>query len=412
MEKAKDSRLTGRDGSVREAMGDVDVHGGFGEQEKGLALVTDLGGLSLRQDIEGGGFAAPGGGGGVLSVSSSSGGSRSGGEIRNQGFCADGFGLYASVRMWRDFGPKTLDKAMRAAWTPLGKMEMSIVEENFFLFRFEHRPDINKVLREGPWRFNDHPVAVLEAKAGIEVKREDLVMVPYWIQIYNIPLFNQTEATARYVGSLISDDVIDVDATVRRQTGVLPSFIRVKVAIDTSFRLPRGTSFGKGVNEVKMAFKYERLLSFCYLCGMVDHELADCDCPIPEGFDMNKPPYADWLRGIPPRIPVWQRQGVSGMTPGENPFMTSSQRTRRQGVLAPMLQPSLMSPRAPPSLTAPPGFHPGISEPPPRRNQRSTRQRIEDGTDAAQKKRPADDMEISQNGEDVVKDGLGHQFKA
>lgn len=170
--------------------------------------------------------------------------------------------MYVTVRMWRDFGPKALEKAMKAAWAPLGNVEMTIVEENFFLFRFDHRPDINRVLREGPWRFNDHPIAVMEARPGEVVKREDLIMVPYWIQIYNIPPFNQTEAMARYVGSLISHDVIAVDATVRRQPGVSPSFIRVKVAINTNYRLPRGTSIGKGNDEIKMAFKYERLLSF------------------------------------------------------------------------------------------------------------------------------------------------------
>lgn len=66
---------------------------------------------------------------------------------------------------------------------------MTVVEENLLLFTFDYRPDINKVLRDGLWRLNDHPLAIIEAKPGLKVK-DDLNLVPYWVQIYNVTLLS------------------------------------------------------------------------------------------------------------------------------------------------------------------------------------------------------------------------------
>lgn len=145
----------------------------------------------------------------------------------------------------------------------------------------------------------------------------------------------------------------------------------------------------------------------------MDHEISDCESPIPDGVDVNRPPYEDWLRGIPPRIPVWQRQRVSRDGPAENPFMVSSQGVRRQGVVPPLGLPRLTGNGGSlPSLSGPPGFNPGVSNVPSKRTaSRVSRQRTKDGTLEANqglKKRTADDMEITRDG-DGKTDGLGHQ---
>lgn len=117
---------------------------------------------------------------------------------------AGGLGIYVTVRKWRDFNPRTLEKAMKSAWCPLGSMEMTIVEENFFLFRFDHKQDVSRILREGPWRFNDHPLGIAEAKTRVRITKELLNWVPYWIQVYNIPPMYQSQGTTEHVVSLIT----------------------------------------------------------------------------------------------------------------------------------------------------------------------------------------------------------------
>lgn len=400
------------------------------ELEEGVA------GLTLAGGVEGGGFSLPGVGGGVRgarSVGSGAGGrggggsgfvdsagsSNSGGsEARTtvgggSGYEAVGygFGLYVTVRMWREFSPKTLEKAMKGAWAPLGSMRMSIVVENLFLFQFNHRPDVNKVLREGPWRLHDHPLAIVEARPGMRICREQLVEIPYWIQIFNIPPFYQTEETARGVGSLVSKKVLAVDATVRRHPGVSTSFVRVKVVLNTAERFPRGTSVWFDEEEVPLAFKFERLLKFCYVCGMVDHEMEDCEGPFPEDFDPAKPPFGDWMRGIPPRIPTWQQFGAgsSGGGSSGNPFMAQNSGSRRSfgggggGSFGATASPApriawadrVSSPKFPPGFE-PASFSMGENkeqQPPRRALIRLTKQKVGETGQEQRKKRAADQME-------------------
>lgn len=155
--------------------------------------------------------------------------------------------------------------------------------------------------------------------------------ISYWLQIFNVPPFYQTEETARDVGMLISKKVLAIDATVRRHPGISTPFIRVRVVMNTAERFPRSASVWFGEEEVPLAFKFERLLKFCYICGMVDHEMDDCEGPFLDDLDPAKPPFGDWLRGIPQRIPTWQQFGTGIGKGGSlgNPFMVQQPAPRR-----------------------------------------------------------------------------------
>lgn len=358
-------------------------------------LADRCGSLSLSGDLEAGGFKLSGSSDVVE-------GSRGSSSLNLQG-C---FGIYVTVRRVRDFNPKTLEKTMKNAWSPIGSMEMTIVGENFFLFKFSRRQDFSKVLREGPWRFDDHPLGIAEAKPGVRVTKELLIWVPYWIQVYNIPPLHHSQETTEKVAALISKNFIAVDATVRRQQGVAASFVRVRVPINTAVRLPRGTSVWFGEEETPLAFKFERLLKFCYVCGLVDHEMADCEGPYPENFDPEDPLYGDWLRGIPPRIPTWQQQGTGGSA-GKNPFMVAQQSSRRAPVGPPPAIPRITAWSDPPRIAAPPGFEiPQFSmgwmngQQQKKANGRSVRARTNEVLGQQDKKRPADAMETSPSNEE------------
>ena len=76
--------------------------------------------------------------------------------------------------------------------------------------------------------------------------------------------------------------------------------LRVRVHIDITKRLVRGKKITIEGGESKwVIFKYERLLSFCYRCGLLNHALKECI----EGQENSKPngvnhlQYRAWLRG-------------------------------------------------------------------------------------------------------------------
>lgn len=389
----RDSNLLGKELAEVSRVGDDEITGGEGGGDAGLVggLAARCGSLSLAGDLEAGGFNLPAG-------SNSAGGGKETGSIGPVG----GLGVYVSVRMWRDFNPRTLEKAMKSAWSPLGSMEMTIVAENFFLFRFSRAQDVDKILREGPWRFDDHPLGIAEAKTGVRVTKELLTWVPYWIQVYNIPPMYHSQETTEQVASLISKNYIAVDASIRRQPGVAASYVRVRVPINTTIRLLRGTSVWFGKDEVPLAFKFERLLKFCYICGLVDHEMTDCEGPFPDNFDPEDLPYGDWLRGIPSRVPSWQQHGVSRGGSRGNSFMTAPVQPSRKPLLsAPPAVPRIATWTDPAKNSAPPGFeiprfNMGLSTmPPPKRVNRSNRIRTAEDNGQQERKRSADAMETS-----------------
>lgn len=54
--------------------------------------------------------------------------------------------------------------------------------------------------------------------------------------------------------------------------------MRIKMQIDVSIPLKRKKKIKIGVGEsVVVNFKYEKLLTFCFICGMLDHTESRCD---------------------------------------------------------------------------------------------------------------------------------------
>ena len=72
--------------------------------------------------------------------------------------------------------------------------------------------------------------------------------------------------------------------------------------IDVTRKLIRGrkTKVEDGVDRWVL-FKYERLSNFCYLCGLLEHDLKEC--PKSKGEDRNGVTvdlqYGAWMRGDP-----------------------------------------------------------------------------------------------------------------
>ena len=121
--------------------------------------------------------------------------------------------------------------------------------------------------------------------------------MPFWVQIYNLPLKSRTKEMGWTIGSSLGP-VLDV---VVSKSGVQwGKSLRVRVHIDITKRLVRGKKITIEGGESKwVIFKYERLPNFCYRCGLLNHALKECT----EGQENSKPngvnhlQYRAWLRG-------------------------------------------------------------------------------------------------------------------
>lgn len=147
-------------------------------------------------------------------------------EENNQENVLSGGSLLLTVMYRREINPSHVEGAMRAAWSPMWQMTMTALEGNLFLFRFEHRIDLNKALNEGSWRFNKYFVALKEIQKDTPLEKGILTVIPMWIQIHNVPVLKRTEKTAESFEKLFGA-VLNID--------ISHPFLRVLVA----FRIRR-----------------------------------------------------------------------------------------------------------------------------------------------------------------------------
>lgn len=173
--------------------------------------------------------------------------------------------ILAIVLYRKSINPRLLEQALMAAWDPLRPVTMTIIEDNLFVFRFESRVDYNMVLRQGPWHYNYYMVAMREVLDDTPLRRDSLTSIIFWLQIGNIPPKQRKVSVANmfaeHVGQVLE---LDMPNGVSRYP-----YLRAKVAIDIRDSLPKETELEYKQVVDKVTFRYERLQSFYYWCGLI-----------------------------------------------------------------------------------------------------------------------------------------------
>ncbi|KAK1565320.1 hypothetical protein Q3G72_024056 [Acer saccharum] len=185
---------------------------------------------------------------------------------------------------------------MRKIWITKDNVEIEPVTENIFTFHFQNAEDKQKIIARGPWSFDDALIAMEEPEGKGDIQRMKFNKAEFWIQIHNTPLMCMSADIGRFLGSIVRD--VDID---NRDLGSqVAGFLRVRVAIEIDKplrRFLRINVLGDGV-ETGMLMKYERLLDFCFKCGLLGHGVRDCP---------DKPREATVLKGEELLFGFWLR---------------------------------------------------------------------------------------------------------
>ncbi|XP_058776207.1 uncharacterized protein LOC131650519 [Vicia villosa] len=200
---------------------------------------------------------------------------------------------------------------MISAWKLKNPVETQELNKNLFLFRFATRRDLKNVIRSGPWSF-DRNLLVLARVSGEEQPSSlNMHYGSFWVRVYELPLMLKTEAMAKKLGGILGV-FEEVDQKDAHRNG---RFLRIKVTLDRKLPLKRGTVVRFKEKNSKVFFKYERLPTFCFICGRLGHQLKDCEAVgelSEEGFEELEEQdlsYGVWLRASPlPRIPEEQKK--------------------------------------------------------------------------------------------------------
>ncbi|XP_058783570.1 uncharacterized protein LOC131658275 [Vicia villosa] len=162
---------------------------------------------------------------------------------------------------------------MVGAWRLKNSVETHELSKNLFLFGFSTKRDLESVLRNGPWSF-DRNLLVLNRVSGEEQPSYlHMHFGVFWVRIYDLPLMLRLKAMAKKLGGILGE-YEDMDQKEAHKNG---RFLRIKVKIDLKQPLKRGTMVCFKEKNLRVHYKYERLPTFCFICGRLGHQMKDCE---------------------------------------------------------------------------------------------------------------------------------------
>ncbi|XP_075674929.1 uncharacterized protein At4g02000-like [Castanea sativa] len=150
----------------------------------------------------------------------------------------------------------------------------------------------DEIFQFNPWCFDNHLLALHRWEKGMTVRSVTFTHQPFWIQVWGLPFDLITEEAGRDIGRGIGKLVeVDCKAFQTEQS----RFLRIRVEVPLDKPLRRG---GPVVNpegdEVRVAFRYERLARWCFNYGRIGHDHKEC--PSTDLTEDGEKPYREWLK--------------------------------------------------------------------------------------------------------------------
>ncbi|WOH01895.1 hypothetical protein DCAR_0521281 [Daucus carota subsp. sativus] len=169
-----------------------------------------------------------------------------------------------------------MQDTLSSIWRPVKGVFMEETDQtNMFLFKFFHDRDMQRVLDDGPWTFNQQVLVIKKFNAEEQLKDIILSELFMWVQVYDVPIGFKSEFVLKSIGNFVGRYM---ESDPKNFQGLFRDYLRVRVAIDISRPLKSQMRIKKPGGEwLWIHFKYERLPSFCFYCGKIGHSEKFCE---------------------------------------------------------------------------------------------------------------------------------------
>nr|POF05057.1 hypothetical protein CFP56_35619 [Quercus suber] len=169
----------------------------------------------------------------------------------------------------RNVGYMFLSSRLRTMWKPVGRMDIIDLEHGHFLIKFELKPDLDEVLKGGPW-----------------------FVVAVWLRLPDLPIEFYEPTILKKIGNTIGP-VLKIDShTFNGERG---RFARICIQTNVEKPLIKTVKIGKVVQAVQ----YEGINDICFACGRIGHKKEGCSTIIkgpetpPVGSEQQQNPSVD-----------------------------------------------------------------------------------------------------------------------
>jgi len=165
-------------------------------------------------------------------------------------------------------------QVMASVWQPVKGVQISEVQPGLFLFVFYHHSDMQHVLEEGPWSFENHTLVCRQVCDGVLPANVALNSIDMWVQVHDLPLGYTSDSVLEQIGNFLGSFIRTDD---RFAGAPWKTFFRIRVAIPVERPLKRRMKLVKrDKSTCWVTFKYERLHTYCFCCGMLGHAYRFC----------------------------------------------------------------------------------------------------------------------------------------
>ncbi|XP_065620823.1 uncharacterized protein LOC136063823 [Quercus suber] len=207
-------------------------------------------------------------------------------------------GILARFLTKRPLNIDAIANTFTPLWRSKSGFKVKLLGNHLVLFSFASVNEVDRILSLEPWSFDKHIMVLLRYNKDISVKESELTKVPFWVQVFDIPLRFRNKVIAEQICDPVGD-ILKHNETEEWDGG---SFIRVRALIDISHPLCRGRLITlEDGKDHWVSFKYERLPNLCYWCGCLTQNDKDCETWIESEGNLNSmnQQFGAWLRAPP-----------------------------------------------------------------------------------------------------------------
>jgi hypothetical protein len=189
---------------------------------------------------------------------------------------------------------------MANIWQPVKGVTIKEVKAGLFLFRFNHQLDMEEVLKNGPWTFDNNLLIMESVIIGTQIESIPLFHADFWVQIHGLPVGLMKETVGSKLGNFIGSFV---EYDKNNNSSFWRQYMRLKVKIDVRVPLKKETKVkDRNGDWCTVKFKYEKLGIFCFICGVMGHSDNKCSVRFDMPEDNGRRDWSSELRAEPRKM--------------------------------------------------------------------------------------------------------------
>lgn len=179
--------------------------------------------------------------------------------------------------------PEVFSTMMPRIWGIEGLVKIEKVGANAYLCKFRRIRDKARVIKGGPWSYDD-VILVFEEPKGSSSVELNFIFIFFWINFHKLPRVCFCRKYVEALGNVIGCfEYVECDEYGKMEGETL----RVKIRINVEEPLKRGTNIkiGSMAEKTWIPITYEKFPDFCYYCGKLGHVFQECS---ESGVDSSK----------------------------------------------------------------------------------------------------------------------------